>query len=156
MPTARPAPHPPATPDHDQDLVAWATANAALLRAGRLSEIDALNLAEELEDMGRGERRALGSHLRNLLLHLLKWRYQPRRRGASWRRSVVNARQEIETLLLDSPSLRAGLPALLAGEYDRAAALAVAETGLSRGRFPERCPFALADVLATDWWPDAG
>jgi len=72
-------------PDYERDLIAWAEANARLLRAGRLAHIDAEHIAEELEDVGKCERRALGSHLRDLTLHLLKWQFQPRLRGPSWR-----------------------------------------------------------------------
>ena len=77
-----------ALPDYEQDLLAWAEANACLLRAGRLSEVDAEHIAEELEDVGKSERRALRSHLRNLMLHLLKWQFQPGLRGPRWRRSI--------------------------------------------------------------------
>ena len=90
---------------YEADLVAWAEANAALLRQGRLAEIDVEHIAEELEDVGKSERRALGSHLRNLMLHLLKWEFQDTRRGVSWQRSIHSARREIAVILADSPSL---------------------------------------------------
>lgn len=79
-------------PAYDDDWIGWAAANAALLRAGRLSQVDALHLAEELEDMGKSERRSLSSHLCNLMLHLLKWQLQPVLRGPSWRLSINSAR----------------------------------------------------------------
>ena len=69
---------------YEDDLAAWAENNAALLRQGRLAEIDIDNIAEELEDLGKSERRALASHLRDLILHLLKWEFQPSRRCPSW------------------------------------------------------------------------
>ncbi len=70
--------------DYDRDFYQWTQQQADLLRRGQLSRIDVANLAEEVESMGKSDRRALGSHLMNVLLHLLKWRYQPHRRGASW------------------------------------------------------------------------
>ena len=77
---------------YDRDLYAWAVANADLLRAGRITEIDAVHIAEELEDRGKSERRALGSHLRILIQHLLKSQCQPELRGTSWQLSILNAR----------------------------------------------------------------
>jgi len=95
-----PQPHHLAEPgdlsEYDRDLVAWATENAALLRAGKLDRIDTAHIAEELEDLGRRERRALGNHLWNLVMHLLEWEFQPERRTGSWR-------SFIETLVPRSP-----------------------------------------------------
>jgi hypothetical protein len=143
-----------ALPDYEQDLVAWAEANACLLRAGRLSEVDAEHIAEELEDVGKSERRALGSHLRNLMLHLLKWQFQPGLRGPSWRRSLQNSRQEIQVVLTASPSLRSRVQDLVADEYPRALRLAVTETGLPERAFPTDCPYAIEQLLDEDWLPD--
>jgi hypothetical protein len=61
---------------YDDDFYAWANEQAALLRAGRLSEADLEHIAEEIESMGRTEKRELISHLTVLLGHLLKWRYR--------------------------------------------------------------------------------
>ncbi|WP_295622939.1 DUF29 domain-containing protein, partial [uncultured Lamprocystis sp.] len=120
-----------ARPDcYESDLVAWAEANAALLRQRRLAEIDVDHIAEELEDLGKSERRALGSHLRNLLLHLLKWEFQPSRRGTSWQRSIISARREIAVILEDSPSLVGSVPTLILREYPSARRLAAIETKL--------------------------
>jgi hypothetical protein len=124
-------------PAYDDDLVGWASANAALLRAGRLSQVDALHLAEELEDLGKSERRSLASHLCNLMQHLLKWQFQPGLRGPSWRLSVNNARAAAAEILEDSPSLRPALPDLIA----RLIRLPVATHSpkpASRGDVPER------------------
>ncbi len=143
-----------ALPDYEQDLVAWAEANACLLRAGRLSEVDAEHIAEELEDVGKSERRALGSHLRNLMLHLLKWQFQPGLRGPSWRRSIQNSRQEIQVVVADSPSLRPRVQDLVADEYPRALRLAVTDTGLPTRAFPADCPYAVEQLLDDDWLPD--
>ena len=87
-------------------MVAWALANAALLREGRVAEVDIAHIVEELEDLGKSERRALASHLRVLLAHLLKWQFQPGLRGPSWRLSIDNTRRDIQLILDDSPSLR--------------------------------------------------
>lgn len=140
-------------PDYDDDLVAWALANADLLRTGRLSQIDANHLAEELEDLGKSERRALCSHIRVLVAHLLKWQYQPGLRGASWRLSIENARREIQVILEDSPSLRSTAPSCLEKEYRSARRHAIIETGLPEDHFPASPPYMIDQVLAEDFWP---
>jgi hypothetical protein len=141
--------------DYDGDLVRWAEANAALLRQGRLTEIDAEHLAEELEDMGKSERRALASQLRVLIAHLLKWQYQPERRGNSWRFSVLNARAAIAEIIEDSPSLGPKAEALMLKGWPLARAQAVAETGLPDKRFPPECPYRVDQVLDDAFWPES-
>ena len=123
---------------YHRDWVAWATENAALLRAGKLHQIDAAHLAEELEDLGKSERRALGRQLRNLVTNLLKWELQPERRTGSWRSSSHNARAEIAEILEDSPSLTPAAAERLEKGYALARKNAVSETGLAPDVFPER------------------
>ncbi|MCB2262821.1 MAG: DUF29 domain-containing protein [Candidatus Thiosymbion ectosymbiont of Robbea hypermnestra] len=139
--------------DYDRDLVAWAMENATLLRVGRLDRIDAAHIAEELEDLGKSERRALGSHLRNLVLHLLKWEFQPGRRTGNWRSSIDNARVEIAEILEDSPSLGAAASERLEKGYALARKNAISETGLASEVFPQRCPYSLEQVLSDNFWP---
>ena len=139
---------------YDEDFYAWAMRTAGLLRQRRFTEIDIAHLAEELEDIGKRERRALESYLRNVTLHLLKWRYQPEKRGASWRQSIRNGRIEIQKLLRDSPSLSEEVSQMLADEYAAARADAVDETGLSEETFPLDCPFSIEQVLDIGFWPD--
>jgi len=87
---------------HDQDFYAWALRNAALLRDGRLSEIDIEHVAEELESMGRSERREL-----ILFAHLLKWAHQSGRQSVSWRNTIKVQRLDARGVLADNPSLQA-------------------------------------------------
>ncbi|MFO7639848.1 MAG: DUF29 domain-containing protein [Candidatus Competibacteraceae bacterium] len=138
---------------YEHDFYAWATRNATLLRAGQLAEIDRMNIAEELESMGRSERRALGSRLAVLLMHLLKWRYQPERRGRSWRATIREQQRQVARLLADNPSLRPELPTLMADAYIDAVLMAIAETGLEETLFPEACPFELEQIMSeSDRW----
>ena len=102
------------------DYYAWLVEQAAHLRAHRVNELDYEALVEELEDMGRSERRAVESHLKNLLLHLLKWSRQTKRRSRSWRDSIDTSRDALTDLLDDSPSLRPYLPVFLERQYPRA------------------------------------
>ncbi len=132
---------------YEKDFYAWTQKQAALLRAGKLSEIDIAHLAEEIDSMGRSEKRELISRLTILLLHLLKWDYQPERRGTSWEATIAVQRDDIADLLTDNSSLRAGLDAALGAAYRKAVLMAVAETGLARGRFPQVCPWGVGELL---------
>lgn len=132
---------------YETDFYAWTQQQAALLRAGKLDEADIIHLAEEVESMGRSEKRELISRLSILLMHLLKWEYQPERRGASWEATIAVQRDDLADLLADNPSLRAGLEVALRDAYRKAVLLAVAETGLPKGRFPEVCPWGVGVVL---------
>ncbi len=138
---------------YDRDFYLWTQQQAALLRQGFLTAVDVENLAEEIESMGKSDRRIIGSHLRNILLHLLKWCHQPDRRGNSWKSSIRNGRIEIEVVLRDSPSLRPQLPTLIHEEYPRACKSAADETGLQQATFPEQCPFTVDQIIG-DYWPD--
>jgi hypothetical protein len=139
---------------YEQDFYAWANEQAALLRAGKFTAADIENIAEEIESMGRGEKRELVSRLTVLLLHLLKWRYQPEMRGASWRVSIANTRDDLADLLEDAPSLHANRGVHLASAYRRARRQASAETGLPEKTFPPTSPFSFDQALDVDFWPD--
>ena len=140
---------------YDTDLHAWALDQAQALRAGHVEALDLEHLAEELESMGASERAELTSRMTELLLHLLKWRFQPERHGASWEVSIIKQRNGIADLLETSPSLRPRLLEVLAKAWPRALRLAVAETRLPLASFPEDCPFTLEEVLAAEFWPEA-
>lgn len=116
--------------DDDQDYFAWQTESAALIRDGRMDAIDKGHLAEELEDLGRSERRAVESHLRALIVHLLKRRHQRDRRGARWELSIGNARDAITRRLEKRPSLRPRLATMIVARYPNARRYATPETGL--------------------------
>ncbi len=104
--------------------------------------------------MGRSVRRELASRLRILLMHMLKWHYQPERRGTSWRLTIRNQRTEIRDLLKENPSLSAQLPNELLTNYADARELATDETGLPENTFPDECPFSLEETLNQAFWPD--
>lgn len=138
---------------YERDFHAWTERQSALLKAGRLADIDVARLVEEVESMGAAERKELHSRLVQLLLHLLKHRYQPRRRGKSWRASVTKQRIGIEILLEESPSLRSRLSDGFGTAYARARRYAAGETGLPPDTFPETCPFTLEQVLDDGYRP---
>lgn len=126
---------------YDSDFYGWVQQQTALIRQGQWSELDAQNLLEELESLGRSEKRALISQVARLCAHLLKWRYQPAKRSRSWVLNIRSARQEIAAILRDNPSLRAKLPEVFADGYDRGRLMALEETGLADHEIPEVAPF---------------
>ena len=138
---------------YDTDLHAWAMTNAQLLRDGHYDLIDIKHLIEEIEDMGKSQQHAITSFLRNLLMHLLKWQYQADKQSRSWKFTIRNARQEIEDLLDDNPSLNRLPGEVLQRSYAKARQLAADETGISLTVFPEVCPYTIDQVLSGDWLP---
>ena len=139
---------------YEQDFYAWTETTAALLRKGKWQEVDLAALAEEVESLGKRDRRELGSRLQTLVMHLLKWAYQSSERSGSWRGTIRRERQEIAALLSDSPSLRQHVRLLLSTRYAEARLDASDETGLPLRTFPETCPWTIAQVQAADFWPD--
>ena len=132
---------------YETDFAEWAERTAALIRAGRLEELDLENVAEEIEDLSKSEHSAVRSFLKILLLHKIKQVIQPERDGTSWQVSIVNARQALEDKLEDSPSLRPYLDARLQKTYQQAVALALLETGIEHAAVPRECPWALETLL---------
>ena len=141
------------TTDYDTDFYQWTQQQAALLRQGLLSAVDATNLAEEVESMGKSGQRAVESYLRNTLLHLLKWQYQPERRGNSWRLSICDSRHQVIKRVKESPSLKPKIADMIMDEYPLAREYAAYETGLPLSTFPESCPFTM-EQITSDYWPE--
>lgn len=140
---------------YEKDVVAWAQEQAELLRSGQLSALDIEHLAEEIEDVGKSEQRELTSRMAVLLAHLLKWQYQPRRRGASWSTTIRAQRKDIALALKDAPSLKARLAneEWLSLVWDKALAQAQAETEPESIDFPEAWSWTVTDVLREGWLP---
>ncbi len=140
---------------YDRDFYAWTHEQAELLRAGRYAELSAEHLIEEIEDLGKRERRAVASRLAVLIGHLLKWQYQPEySHRKSWRATINEQRRRIEQLLAESPSLRAQLPELIANAYPDSRDLVVRETPLDYDALPLACPYPLERVLDNGFWPN--
>lgn len=138
---------------YDQDFYAWSLQQAALLRAGDLSAVDVEHVAEEIESMGRSEKRELVNRLAVLLLHLLKWRFQPGLRGNSWRLSIKEQRLRLASHLADNPSLKTRLPDAIAEAHRLALIEAERETGLAEGTFPPLCPWTFTELMDANFWP---
>lgn len=135
------------TAGYEADFYGWANEQAALLRAGRLSDADIANIAAEIESMGRGEKRELTNRLAVLLVHLLKWRFQPDRRGKSWRSTIREQRRQVGRVLADNPSLRPQIDSILADAYGDAVLIAERETDLPEDSFPAGCPWTFDQAM---------
>jgi hypothetical protein len=141
---------------YEQDFYAWANEQAALLRAGRLSEADIEHVAEEIESMGKTEKRELVSRLTVLLLHLIKWQFQPARRGKSWQNSVEVQRISLRSHMRDNPSLKSSLDDAVIEAYRVAQLEAENETGIDKDSFPSVCLWSFEQMMAEDFWPGEG
>ncbi|MCG9887197.1 MAG: DUF29 domain-containing protein [Cyanobacteria bacterium] len=135
---------------YDSDFYGWIQHQMHLLQSRQLEALDIENLMEELDSLGRSERRALLSQITRLYLHLLKWHYQRERRSRSWLVSIVDARVEIRRLLADNSSFKAWLPEAVIVAYVDARTKAQAETGLPLDTFPAELPFSWDDAIAQE------
>lgn len=146
----------PVTSLYERDFYAWAMEQAALLRAGNLTAADIGHIAGEIESMGKTEKREMVSRLTVLLLHLLKWQYQPNLRGSKWQTTIIVQRLQLTDHLEDNPSLRARSEETIPRAWRLALAEAVAETGLPLRTFPTVCPWSFEQIMNADFWPDDG
>lgn len=140
--------------NYDTDFYGWTQEQANLLRAGRIAELDTQNLLEEIEAMGRSERRELESRLQVLFMHLLKWTYQPSHRGTSWQLTIEEQRIKAKRVLKQNPSLKSKLDETIEDAYRLAVIGAERETGLKRSIFPTVCPWSFEQASNSDFWPD--
>lgn len=138
---------------YEQDYALWLDVSCRLLKAGRLAELDIANLLEELEDMGRSEKQALTSNLIVVLIHLLKYAYQPGQRSNSWRFVLKEHRRRLQEALSTSPTLKAYFEEIFADCYQEARDLAATETGVSLENFPLESPFSQEQALDREFLP---
>jgi hypothetical protein len=138
---------------YDSDFYGWAYQQAALLRNGDLTHADIANIVEELESMGRGERRELTNRLAVLLAHLLKWQVQPGLRGNSWRLTIAEQRRQVGYVVDENPSLKPQLGEILKRAYGDALLIARRETGLAENQFPTELPWTFEQAMndAVEW-----
>ena len=144
-----------AKPTYEEDFVRWLEHQAELLRQGRVHELDLGNLAEEVESIGRSDKREVQNRLAVLLAHLLKYQFQTKRRSRSWVSTIGEQRRQLELVFKDSPSLlKSYAPEIFEDAYRYARRKASDETGLLVNRFPETSPYTLAQILDEDFLPE--
>ncbi|HEY8332952.1 MAG TPA: DUF29 domain-containing protein [Tardiphaga sp.] len=133
---------------YEEDLYGWVEQQVALLKAGRLTEIDAGNIAEELSDVGGEQYDRLESSIRVVLLHLLKWDHQPERRSRSWMLSIAEHRRRVLRVLKKNPSLKSSLDEAVDEAYEDAKGDAWRETGLPGDTFARVCPYVWDEIMS--------
>ena len=132
---------------YEDDLYTWVQEQVALLRAGRLDEVDAENVAEELSDVGSEQYDKLESSVRVLVMHMLKWDQQPEKRSPSWMASIDEHRDRITKLLRKNPGLKSRIEEAVRDSYVSAVRWASLETGLPKSEFPRECPYSWDRIL---------
>ena len=139
---------------YETDFYAWTQQQADLLKKKCFSEIDCNNVIEELESMGRSEKRELLNRLAVLIMHLLKWQHQPLIRSTSWIKTINEQRRQILLLLEDSPSLKHDIEQKILRTYNLAIKDMEKETGIQRKQLPQTCPYTFNQIMDNDFWPE--
>ncbi|MGL5033184.1 MAG: DUF29 domain-containing protein [Microcystaceae cyanobacterium] len=138
---------------YEQDFNLWIEQTINYLQDGDLTNLDRENLIEEIQSMGNSDKRETFSRLKVLIMHLLKWKYQPQKRSSSWLNTIDEQREQIELILKNSPSLKPYFQEILSDCYQKAIRAAVNETNLPRQTFPIECPFTQEQILDVDYFP---
>ena len=138
---------------YDRDYALWLETTIEQLRQQNFDQVDWENVLDEFESMSKRDRRSIKSNLVILLLHLLKWEFQPEMRSGSWKGSIREHRRRIQQILQDSPSLRSYVPEILSEAYTEAVEQAIDETGLEITMFPIDCPYDILNALNPSFLP---
>ncbi len=140
---------------YDQDFNQWLVITAKLLKENKFSELDLENLILEIEAMGKNNQRELKNRLVVLIMHLLKWKYQPEKKSTSWLKTINEQRRQLTFLLEDNPSLKPKINTVIDKCYSLARKEASQETNLPLKTFPENNPFTLTEILDADFFPES-
>lgn len=132
---------------YDQDFYAWTQRQIGLLKTQQWEQVDVDNLIEEIDSLGKQERRELCNRLGILLGHLLKWHYQPEARSKSWFYTIKEQRIRIIRHLKDNPSLKPYLDEAIIIGYEDGLLLFGKETPLDPKQLPQSCPFSEAQIF---------
>ena len=139
---------------YEKDFYLWTQTHVNLLKERKFLEVDVPNLIEEVESIGKRDKRELRSRLIVLLMHLLKWKYQPQKRSESWLSTISEQRVSLEELLEDSPSLQPSLVEVFEAYYQKARVKAANETKMMLDVFPAISPFSLEEALDFAYFPE--
>ncbi|WP_143171168.1 DUF29 domain-containing protein [[Phormidium ambiguum] IAM M-71] len=138
---------------YETDFYAWTQRQVELLRKRDLNNLDIENLIEEIDSLGKQEKRELVNRLGILLGHLLKWEYQPSRRSRSWVATIREQRYRLLKLLEENPSLTPYLPEAMTQAYQSGLALAVKETDMPFKTFPSGNSYTWEQIENPDFFP---
>ncbi len=141
--------------DCERDFYGWLQHHIDLLKQGKLNDLDVDILIDELESMGKRDRRELTNRLMILIAHLLKWQFQSEKQCGSWKGTIRKQRIQLLEHLEDSPSLKNHFDESVMKAYPKALMLAVDETGLSIETFPQNCLYTSKQLLNENFYPTA-
>ena len=139
---------------YESDFFTWTQEQAQLLRERRFEDLDLDNLVDEVASVGSSEKREIRNRLKVLLTHLLKWKFQPGRRGDRWMETMFEQRENITDILEGSQSLRPYFQHAMRAGYRGAKVAASKQTGIAIRVFPEECPFSTAETLDLEFFPE--
>lgn len=140
---------------YEEDFYGWAMANALLLKEGKINQADLEHISEELETLGRSERREFISRLSQVIMHLLKWQFQPNLQSKSWQVTLREQRRRVRRVLKENPSLQAKVEECMLEAYEDALDDAIKETGLDEKIFPNNCPYTFEVCLNDSFFPSS-
>ena len=146
----------PRTSLYEQDFYLWIQETVELLKKGQLEQLDIENLIEEVDSMGKSQRKELKTRLIVLIEHLLKlqyWTTEKDYNARGWRNTIVEQRRQIAYTLVDSPSLKAIINDMFLDCYQDARNDTLRKYQLPLTLFPQECPFSLLEVLDPDFIP---
>jgi hypothetical protein len=139
---------------YEKDFYQWTIKMSEALRQKDINKLDYEHLAEEIDLMSGRDRQELKNRLAILMMHLLKWQYQPELRGSSWQKTIMIQRNDIQDNFEYSPSLKHYVDDILPKSYKKAVLKASSETGLSLSVFPNQLPYTIDQLLNEDYYPD--
>lgn len=138
---------------YENDFFAWTQEQAKYIKDRAFEKLDLTHLFEEIESMGAKEKSELKNRMAQLMMHLLKWKYQPARQCRSWQNTIYDQREELQDLLSDNPSLNSKINEYFVKSYKKAVREAVSETGLDDSLFPKECEWSITEILSDDFLP---
>ena len=131
---------------YEKDFHEWSIEQANLLKNGDYDHLDFENLIEEIESLGKSDKRSLESCISLLLMHLLKIKYQPERHTRSWDITVGKTKTKILRLIKKNPSFKRFIPEIMHESYEDARKDASYETNLDIKKFPKKCPWTFEEI----------
>jgi len=141
-------------PKYEEDFYGWTIENISLLRQRKFNEVDMDHIIEEIESLGRSNRRELVSRLGVLIAHLMKWEYQSDLKNKSWKGTIVRQRIDIKDVLEENPSLNSQIDEIIVKAYKYALAILEEETPLDLKSVPQKCPYTVQQCLDDEFYPD--
>lgn len=141
-------------PRYEDDFYGWTIGNISLLRQRKFNEADMDHIIEEIESLGRSNRRELVSRLGVLIAHLMKWEYQSDLKNKSWKGTIVRQRIDIKDVLEENPSLNSQIDEILVKAYKYSLAILEEETPLDLKSIPQTCPYTVQQCLDDDFYPE--